>query len=317
MHLRAYRERSYHAPSMTVTGTASPAPGGPTAGLLANAQRSLAATITPAQLRADVEALAAAPRETGTPGYRRAVDYAATQLRQAGWDVHVEVGRPFGTGAPRPGELSLQNVVAERAGTAPPADRKLVVLGAHLDSVKGGPGGNDNGSGVAAMLSIARAIGSSNVQTDNDLRIVLFDGEEQGRLGSSLHVRMNRDDLKSRAVGMLNADMIASAKGTFGFCLAPTSPSSITDAVTAAAGAIGATPVARLERHGRSDHESFAEAGVPSVNFGVSVQHIFGEDPNYHRSQDVAGNTNPELHDRFAGLIGAAALQLAGITSVD
>ena len=92
-------------------------------------------------------------RTTPSPGYDAAVDHVAAVLRAAGWDVSTppyEVEGESGTG--------YRNVIAQTR-TGDPGH--VVMAGAHLDSVPEGPGINDNGSGVAALLQIAEQLGGS------------------------------------------------------------------------------------------------------------------------------------------------------------
>ena len=92
-------------------------------------------------------------RSTPSPGYDDAVDHVAAVLRAAGWDVSTpsyEVEGESGTG--------YRNVIAQTR-TGDPGH--VVMAGAHLDSVPEGPGINDNGSGVAALLQIAEQLGGS------------------------------------------------------------------------------------------------------------------------------------------------------------
>lgn len=72
------------------------------------------------------------------------------------------------------------NIIAERPGTDPRA--KAVLVGAHFDSVKGTPGADDNASGVAVALEVARQL--KDVSTLRPLRVVFFDEEERGLIGS-------------------------------------------------------------------------------------------------------------------------------------
>lgn len=89
-------------------------------------------------------------------------------LTAAGWTVNEQL---FDTGV---------NVVAERPGTDPNAGALLV--GAHYDSVRGSPGADDNATGVVVALEVARLLG--DLKTLRPLRIVLFDQEEAGLVGS-------------------------------------------------------------------------------------------------------------------------------------
>lgn len=72
------------------------------------------------------------------------------------------------------------NIVAEHLGTDPKAG--VILLAAHYDTVPNSPGANDNASGVAVILEIARLLAQKN--TPRSLKIVFFDQEEVGLLGS-------------------------------------------------------------------------------------------------------------------------------------
>ena len=71
---------------------------------------------------------------------------------------------------------------------------ETIILSAHYDS-RGtignprAPGGNDDGSGTATILSIARTIGSRGVLFKKNVQLVLFAGEEQGLFGSRAYAR--------------------------------------------------------------------------------------------------------------------------------
>ncbi len=76
--------------------------------------------------------------------------------------------------------LPADNVEAELAGSDPEAG--IVVVGAHYDSVEGCPGANDNGTGVAAMLALARRF--AKTRPARTLRFVAFSGEEPPSFGT-------------------------------------------------------------------------------------------------------------------------------------
>jgi hypothetical protein len=90
-------------------------------------------------------------------------------------------------------DVKVPNVVAEIPGRELPDE--LVILGAHLDSWQPGTGAQDNGTGVASLLEVARAIKALNRAPRRTVRFVLFGGEEQGLLGSSAYVRQHLADL--------------------------------------------------------------------------------------------------------------------------
>jgi hypothetical protein len=96
------------------------------------------------------------------PQLQMAAQYIESEL--AGWKVRRDEYQVLGK--------SCYNLEAELSGASP----EIVLIGAHYDSVLGSPGANDNGSGVAALLALARRLaGSHNTRT---LRFVAFVNEE-------------------------------------------------------------------------------------------------------------------------------------------
>lgn len=258
------------------------------------------------RMRADetldrIRVLAAAPRVWGTPGYDAAAAYVVDALRAAGWDVRMEELRASNGRA-------LHNVVAERRGTAPDAERGLVVAGAHLDSVRGAPGANDNASGSATLVELAEAF--ADVPTRNDVRLVWFDGEEAGLLGSRAHVRANAADA-ARTIAMLNMDMVGSQFGDVGVSLGARTSTAVGDAAKAVALRTGVSGFVRTERHSRSDHASFDAAGIPALDFGVSVRSIDRDDPNYHSPRDTIERINRDVLEGYGDLIATTLLDFA------
>ncbi len=120
-------------------------------------------------LRADVTYLAETigERSLRVPTQLQAsADWLTVQLRDAGWSVRE---LPYTCRGQR-----VRNLVAERRGTLLPGE--IVVLGAHYDSVERSPGADDNASGVAGLLAVARALG--RVELARTVRLVAFVNEE-------------------------------------------------------------------------------------------------------------------------------------------
>lgn len=82
---------------------------------------------------------------------------------------------------------------------------QVVLVGTHLDSWDLSPGATDDGTGVAAVITAARAIHGSGVHPDRTIRFVLFTGEEQGLLSSQAYVEQQRAELPN-FVGALVMD---------------------------------------------------------------------------------------------------------------
>ncbi|MFC4033954.1 M28 family peptidase [Streptomyces polygonati] len=162
----------------------------------------------PDLLRRHVAALAGGPRgRRHTPrAMAEAEEYVAGELRAAGWDVFRE---PFDArlrvgSTDRQGHramplkvrlhrgLSGANLRAELpgAGTAAApggAGAPTLVVGAHLDTVRGSPGADDNASGVAVVLETARLLGG--LASRPAVTLMIFDMEELGLIGSRAAVK--------------------------------------------------------------------------------------------------------------------------------
>ncbi|MBE9210772.1 M28 family peptidase [Nostoc sp. LEGE 06077] len=94
--------------------------------------------------------------------------YITSELKKFGWKPQLE---KFAEGV---------NIFAERLGTDKTAG--AILVGAHYDTVASSPGADDNGTGVAVVLEVARLLGSQ--PTPRTLQLALFDKEEAGLLGS-------------------------------------------------------------------------------------------------------------------------------------
>jgi Zn-dependent M28 family amino/carboxypeptidase len=101
----------------------------------------------------------------------------------------------------------MPNVFADKAGTTCP--ERLFVVGAHYDSVAAGPGADDNASGVAGMLEIARVLHGTGLPIS--VRFAGFALEENGLVGSSVMAQALRAR-DAQVVGMVSLEMIGFTK---------------------------------------------------------------------------------------------------------
>ncbi len=148
-----------------------------------------------------------AGRPAGSKHSLRLARLLASQLLRFGLRPGLEDGS-YCQGF-RMGEKGDQNVVARRPST--PAGGPLIIVGAHYDSLglQGGkphPGADDNASGVAALMEIARLLGRG-AAPGVEVLVIAFGGEEKGLLGSKHYV-----STASKALGqarlMINLDMV-------------------------------------------------------------------------------------------------------------
>ena len=206
--------------------------------------------------------------------------------------------------------LQARNVIAQ---TKTGSTSDVVMAGAHLDSVPEGPGINDNGSGVAAVLETALQLGSSP-QIRNAVRFGFWGAEELGLIGSRKYVQsLDLNALKDIAL-YLNFDMLASPNpGYFtydgnqsmppdkrGNPVVPEGSAGIERLLMAYLDTAGKTP-RDTAFDGRSDYDGFTLAGIPSGGlfsgaedkktaeesklWGGTADQPF--DPNYHKSTDT------------------------------
>jgi Zn-dependent M28 family amino/carboxypeptidase len=206
--------------------------------------------------------------------------------------------------------VQARNVVAQ---TKTGLTSDVVMAGAHLDSVPEGPGINDNGSGVAAVLETALQLGSSP-QIHNAVRFGFWGAEELGLIGSRKYVQsLDLNALKDIAL-YLNFDMLASPNpGYFtydgdqslppderGSPVVPEGSAGIERSLAAYLNSAGKTPQ-DTSFDGRSDYDGFTSAGIPSGGLFSGAENkktqeqakLWGGaadqpfDPNYHKSTDT------------------------------
>lgn len=91
--------------------------------------------------------------------------------------------------------------------------RRVVMAGAHLDSVPEGPGINDNGSGVGTLLAFAEQAGRAGPRPRARLRLAFWSAEELGLYGSRRYVRRLPRAERPAIAAYLNLDMVGSANG--------------------------------------------------------------------------------------------------------
>jgi aminopeptidase S len=149
-------------------------------------------------------------RATGTSGYEASVKYVVGVLRGAGFKVSTptyEVSGDDDEGSSGRG----RNVIAQ---TSTGDSDRVVMIGAHLDSVEEGPGIVDNGSGVASLLEIATRLGAQP-SVQNMVRFAFFDDEESGAVGSTGYVEGLSTADRKKIKLYLNVDMVASPNGGY------------------------------------------------------------------------------------------------------
>jgi Zn-dependent M28 family amino/carboxypeptidase len=155
------------------------------------------------RLRGHVTVLAGEIGERNTindRALRRAADYIGARFQELGYAVREE--------SYRVGDSEVANLVAEVRGARHPDE--IVVIGAHYDTVPGSPGANDNASGVAALLELARLFRATTPA--RTVRFVAFVNEEPPffqteAMGSLVYARRAKKR-GERIVAMLSLETI-------------------------------------------------------------------------------------------------------------
>jgi hypothetical protein len=267
--------------------------------------------LTVPQARATLEHLADLhTRHSTSSGFTHAATFASEQLRRMGYLV---------TTAPVPvGSRQSLNVVADKAGSGPPP-RNLVIVTAHLDSINvtGGPGAiapgaDDNASGSAGVLEMARAFQTHGTQ--HDLRFILFGGEEQGLLGSRQYVTGLTASECGRILAVVNMDMIGSMNRTSRSVLLEGAPvsQSVIDGLFEAAATYTTLTVETSLHPANSDHVPFIDASIPAV---LTIE---GADSTNHRVHSAADTVEAIDYDLLLDVLRmnvAFVAAVAGSTS--
>jgi Zn-dependent M28 family amino/carboxypeptidase len=263
-----------------------------------------AADIAEARLRAHVQTLAGeiGERNLWRPRALAAAEgYIRRNFEEHGYAVTVH-------------ELEYQgrraaNLEVARSGTTRP--REIVVVGAHYDSVRGSPGANDNGSGVAALIELARHF--ARRESARTLRFVAFANEEPpffltGDMGSEHYARAARqrgEDIRAMlaletigyyrdAPGSQHYPPLFSwfypDRGDFLAVVANFRSRTLMRRCVAAFRAASDFPVEHVATFGWipgvdwSDHRSFWRAGYPAVMVTDTALYRY---PYYHSAQDT------------------------------
>jgi hypothetical protein len=282
-----------------------------------------------ARMKADVEWLAAPEREgrgAGSRGLEDAAGYIEGRFESLGLAPFTPGGRIvdrysqrftiLGEGEPK----QLRNIIGVLPGTNPDMNGQALVISAHYDHLGHGwpdsragargqlhPGADDNASGVAVMLELARLM--ADAKPERNIIFAAFSGEEEGLQGSKAYVataqRRGARFPLSGHIADLNLDTVGRLGGgkitVFGAGSARELPF-----IFMGAGAVTGIPVQTAAQEiGASDDRAFVEAGVPAVQLFASVA------TDYHRPSDTADKIDYDGLGKVAAILKEAVDYLA------
>ena len=284
------------------------------------------------ELRGDVARLSVEIGERNVQNRPRqlsqAADYIETKFAAAGYKVNRQGYEVSG--------CDCYNLEAEISGSVRPAE--IVIVGAHYDTAWGTPGANDNTTGVAAVLALARRFSKSKI--DRTLRFVAFVNEEPpyfqtGQMGSRVYARRCREKGEN-VVAMLSLETIGYYNDTPGSQSYPPPFSSLYPSEGNFIGFIGNTASRALVREviatfrkneqfpsegaaaaglipgvGFSDHWSFWQEGYPALMVTDTAMFRY---PHYHEPEDTIDKLD---FDRMARVVRGLEKVIIGLVGTD
>ena len=195
------------------------------------------------------------PRPEGKAGEKQAASYLLTELEKLGYKVGMEeFVLPSGS--------SSQNLVTADPGQS---SKYTFFVCAHIDSKSGSPGANDNASGCAALLDVARTL--KGTKHYPEVRFLLFGAEENnssgtGRFGSRHYLGTQPEVERAKVLGVLSLDTIGVGSENTFRDWGVRSPG-LADALVNYTQGKGL--VSKRLQGQDSDHEPFGDAGIPAV----------------------------------------------------
>jgi len=239
-------------------------------------------------------------RMQGTQRNRDAIDWLEKQLRSFGYS-NVERHRFMSGSGP------LENIYATKIGTTTP--REMYIVSAHMDGRGGGQAADDDGSGCAVVLELARVLGMPDVRTNRSVRFIFWNNEEFGMDGSGTYA-LERAPLQGTAaepkwLGVIQHDMMMFDHGMPpGPRQSPNADINIEYQRDARMAAESAKLAAALQAANRSHAKDYPAtigtnmAGTDSIRFqdivaSISVREnervtgiVRGSNPNHHEPTD-------------------------------
>jgi Zn-dependent M28 family amino/carboxypeptidase len=308
-------------------------------GLAPPHEASIGANVDTARLMETISLLPTKRSGRGTPehhaGLAEARDRLVEQLDALGYEPTLEevFWKPPGRDDEDGEAPTWHNIIVDLPGTELP--NEVLIFGAHYDAVYRAPGADDNGTGIAAIMEMARVL--KDRPTKRTIRLIFFTLEEVGLVGSKQHAVAYKKKLDAgleKPIGMVSLDMlgfysdepnsqespIKPIKGVF-------EPPTVADFIGLATVAMHRQFSQRLNKEMlegspelktivvdflpipvpdmlRSDHAPFLAIGVPSVIMSDTANF---RSPHYHQPTDTIDTIDTVRFTRVVqGLVHAA-----------
>ena len=295
----------------------------------ASAPSAFAPADSPTRIENDLSFLADDARQgrgIGTAGLDEAAQYIVTAFKAAGLEPGGTDGflQTFIIDSTAPaaahagvGGAPVANVVGVKPGAGPLANQ-VVVLGAHYDHLGLGGmgslepdstgtvhnGADDNASGTAALIEIARLLRNRRAPSARTLVLVAFTAEELGLIGSSYYAQHTPEVVDS-TYAMINLDMVGRLREDKLAAFGSESAEEFDDVLQDINTKHGLQLATSGDGYGRSDHQSFFIEDIPVLHF------FTGSHEQYHKPTDDTETINFEGTAKVAQFVEDVAWSLA------
>ena len=186
------------------------------------------------------------------------------------------------------------NIIA----TQPGKSKETIILGAHYDSVRSTPGADDNASGCAMVLDLAKKLRGKRL--NYTIKYIFFDNEENGLIGSRYYANI----MKNKCIFMVNFDMVGRLR-------VKTSVPPDTVFIGLFKKHPWAKQICFRQGAGPSDHTYFQRKGIPFV-------WIFtGTHRDYHRPSDTVDKINYKGMEKISNFVEELVLKIDGKRGID
>ncbi|MFC5461714.1 M28 family peptidase [Massilia niabensis] len=284
------------------------------------------------RMRQHVRAVASEEHNTGTPEQlERAAVYIETALARAGYSPSRQ---EYTAGGQR-----VRNIEVAVSNAAPgKRPDRIFIVGAHYDSAPGAPGANDNGSGTAAVLELARLLKTMQPRAGTEVRFVFFVNEEPPYfMGADMGSMRHAAEMKRQGQNIQGALVLETmgyytdapntqklppglegrypSTGNFiAFVGTLESSSLVRDALAAFRAASdfpahGLAAPAHTTGVTLSDHSSYNRHGYPAL---MITDTAFMRYPYYHTDQDTPDKLDYESMARVVTGLSKTIVALAG-----
>jgi carboxypeptidase Q len=201
--------------------------------------------------------------------------------------------------------VKVDNVIAEIPGSELP--NEVVIVAGHLDSWHPGTGAQDNGTGVATVLDVARAVKASGRTPRRTLRFLLIGGEEQGILGSTAYARAHKDQMASIDCVLISDTGGQRARGWY-LMGRDDEKEALSDVEPLLTGMGSGGTSDSIEFLFETDHISFDLLGVPTLVLWNDVDKYF---KLHHKASDTFDSVNQADLNQGVATTAATAYAIA------